>query len=47
MPLLLVPILSAMGGFGVGWFSGSSYGWVFWLIVAAFGFFVLKKMGVI
>ncbi|MBJ7539253.1 hypothetical protein [Marinomonas transparens] len=47
MPLFLLPLLAGAGGFGLGWWSGSNYGWIMWLLIAVFAYFGFKKMGVI
>jgi len=51
MPLLLIPALSGLFGFGTGWFTGSSSsGWLKWLLILAvlvMLFVFSKKLGLI
>ncbi|WP_394183371.1 hypothetical protein [Marinomonas posidonica] len=46
MPLL-IPLASVGFGFVAGFFTGSQFGWIKWLLIALAAWFVAKKMGVV
>ncbi|WP_417552868.1 hypothetical protein [Marinomonas fungiae] len=48
MPLIFIlPAAAGVLGFGAGWFSNDKYSWVKWVAIAALGYMMLKKKGMV